>query len=193
MDVIAWLSFFISSYFTEYFYHLFVPSVYLIVRAILRRNRIKTDLKNAVDYCRIKAPVSKSITSVILFIVVGMSFAYAYEYLEGFIKRYVPDAASAPYGFLVFTGFFATLLVVRLHNFTLGVRWYISGIKLPGERSLLIPWRLVDEVRLEDKSLHITTFGKERIYRIKEEDLSSADYFVRWFYKKKNATESDLI
>lgn len=185
LDLLAWASFFVSSYLFEYNYHLFVPSIYLVIRAIFRRTAIKTDLKNAVDYCRVNQPAWRTIVLLIFVVVVVMTFTYAYEYLENFIKRYLPDTNSAPYAFFIFTVFITSLMIARLQNFYTGVRWYISGIKLPGERSLLIPWHLVDEVKFEDGNLQISTLKKQYFFRIKKEDQSSANYFVRWFHKKK--------
>lgn len=192
LDVLAWVSFFVSNYFTAYFYHLFVPSVYLIVRAILRRKHIQTDLKNAVDYCRTRKPIWKLAVRMAIVVLVGMTLAYAYEYVESFIKKVVPKPTSAPHGFIVVTLCIVTLSVARLQNFYSGVRWYISGIKLPGERSLLIPWRLVDEVKLEGEELSISALGKRYEYRIKGEDLSSADSFQRWFEKKKSELSESI-
>ena len=187
LDLLSWTVFFASGYFTDFHYHLYLPSVYLILRSIGRRKAIKADLKNAVDYCRVSRPVTQLVLRMAIAIAVGLSFAYGFDY----IKPYLPSSEYNDYNYLLITGFIYVIIGSHLHNFTEGVRWYISGIKLPGERSLLIPWRHITSIKVEGRDIHIDVFGKHHEFVIEEEDHTSAEHFARWFEKKKRAESSN--
>ncbi|MCR9171689.1 MAG: hypothetical protein NXI10_04305 [bacterium] len=185
LDIISWLVLLTSFYFTDFQYHLYAISVYLIVRGFLRRTEIKKDLKNAVDYCRVKYSLFSMIKDIVLVVVVCTAFAFGFKYIE----PYLPKIEILNFGHLIVTGLIYSLLIVRLQNFTKGVRWYVSGIKLPGERSLLIPWRHVSEVKADGGYIYITVLGKEYKFDIHPKDYRSALHFQRWYEKKTSSLE----
>ena len=170
-----------SGYVTEFHYHLIVPSLYLIGRGLGRRSAIKTDLKNAVDYCRVQTSRRNLIIRIILAVAVCMLLAYGFEY----VKPYAPEIGKPEYVYLIVTGLVYNLAISRLQNFTTGIRWYVSGIKLPGERSLLIPWRHISDVKIDNGFIYLNALGKQHKFDINPDDYRSALHFVRWFEKKK--------
>lgn len=186
IDILSWIVLFASAYFTEFQYHLIIPSLYLVLRGMGRRKAINTDLKNAVDYCRVKQSTREMILRGLAGIVFVVITYWAYDYIE----VYLPGQNILSCGYLIFTGLIYNLFSGHLQNFTTGIRWYISGIKLPGERSLLIPWRHVSEVRAEEGRIHITVFNKQHVFRIHSKDYRSALHFVRWYEKKKAASQA---
>lgn len=179
MDLGSWAVLFCSGFVTEFHYHLIVPSLYLIGRGLGRRSAIKTDLKNAVDYCRVRTSYARTIISMVITIgaVVGMNY----------LTDYLPNSYSFPFLYLAPPLTVHYIFQYRLQNFTTGIRWYVSGIKLPGERSLLIPWRHISEVRIDDGFIYLNALGKQHKLDINPDDYRSALHFVRWFEKKKAA------
>lgn len=181
LDILCAIVLFGSGYLTDFHYHLIVPSIYLIGRGLGRRSAIKTDLKNAVDYCRVQTSRRSLVLRIILAVAACMLLAYGFEY----IKPYLPEFGKSEFGYLIVTGLIYSLTISRLQNFTNGIRWYVSGIKLPGERSLLIPWRHVSDARIDDGFIYLTVLDKQHKFDINPDDYRSALHFVRWYEKKK--------
>lgn len=181
MDALCWVLLFTSAFFTTVDWYLYLLSFYLIGRIIYRRSRVKRDLKNAVDYVRVHKGWLRNIVTNIFVISCGVSLSY----LDKFIPK--PKGDLFVFGFLVLLLLY--MINYRYQNFSNGLRWYVSGIKLPGDRSLLIPWRHVSEVKEDGKYIHLTVFDKKYKLAIELEDHRSAKHFARW-YEKKSAVNS---
>ncbi len=183
LDVICWLTLFGSGYFTDFHYHLIAPSVYLLARGFGRRSAIKADLKNAVDYCRVGPGAIRIVLGFVLTMLV-MTSSMLFE-------DYLPELGLNQQLYILIPMLFHLMIIYRFQNFTKGIRWYVSGIKLPGERSLLIPWRHISEIKAKDGHIHVEVFDKSYRFRINSKDYRSAIHFERWF-KKKKAAESEI-
>jgi hypothetical protein len=142
-------------------------------------------LKNAVDYCRVRRSNKLLLQDFLFF----TGFMTAVFVGVSFLEPYLPNFEIFDLTHLVFTQFIYGLLIVRLQNFTSGVRWYVSGIKLPGERSLLIPWRHISAVKAESGFIHVTALDKDYKFDIHPKDYRSALHFQRWYEKKTSALE----
>lgn len=177
LEILAWGLILVLPFLTSLEYLIVIPVGFALFASIRRFKRNKTDLKNARNYFRIVLPLWRgTLPSVCLFLLtilineVEFDLGFKLNYKMGF-----------PMYYLLPLVFIALIVLYRFHNFVHGFRWYISGIKLPGRRSMLIPWRHVTEVRREEGKLFLTVLGKGRNYKIHKSDRRAAEAFVRHY------------
>lgn len=172
--ILSWLTFLILPFFSEIHLVYSLASAVLLFEIIRNYRLDKIDLRNAYDYCRVNQPLWKSI------IIYGFIFIVVFGY--GYVENVLPEREG--FDFMYYGAPLLLLYAIlesRLSNFNNGMRWYLSGIKLPGRRSLLIPWRFVTEVQLEGRKLRVTANGKVYKMQVPYEDRVLAERFVRFW------------
>ncbi len=178
LEIASWILIFGLPYVTSIETLMVLPYGLAFFASLRRYKRNKTDLKNARNYFRVVQPFWRgflangiTISSILLFQYVDFGWELRME---------------VPIYYLLTLIVLALIVVSRFQNFVTGFRWYISGIKLPGRRSLLIPWRHVSNVRREESELYITILGKEKRFKIHKADRRRAEAFVRHYEQITN-------
>ncbi|GAB5416427.1 MAG: hypothetical protein Crog4KO_09860 [Crocinitomicaceae bacterium] len=173
LEIASWILIVGLPFVTSQTYFLIAPYGFAFFASLRRYKRNKTDLKNARNYFRVVHPVWRDVLTNGMTISLIVFFHYVDFGWEWQME--------VPIYYLLALVVLALIIVFRFQNFVLGFRWYISGIKLPGRRSLLIPWRHVSNVRREESELYITVLGKEKKYKIHKADRRPAEAFVRHY------------
>jgi len=170
--------FVVFPYFSVVYDLLIIPSIILMFEALRIYRREKLDMKNSYDYCR----VSKTLWSAISATLALFAVLFFSDYLEISLWK---SAEMDYYLYLIAVATIVLSLVSAHAAFTSGMRWYLSGIKLPGWRRLLIPWRFVTDVRLEKRTLFVEVDGKRHKMDVHSADLPQAEQFVEFWRKNK--------
>lgn len=173
VEIVAWLLLLVVPFFIEIGNWLVLPSIFISLQCFRRFSEDRKDLKNARNYFRL---IRMSWHNLLHLVLVAFSFDLNSK------ESIIPEIKSPQFFlYLIPIIIIYSLFNFRLSNFTSGFRWYISGIKLPGRRRLLIPWSNVSEVKRVEGKIFLTVLGKEKSYKIHKSDRRAAEAFVRHY------------
>lgn len=185
LEILAWLLLLVVPFFIEIGNWLVPSAIFIWLQCFRRFSEDRKDLKNARNYFRL---IRMSWHNLLHLILVAFTFDLNSK------EAILPNIKSPQvFFYLIPIIIFYIFFNYRLNNFTSGFRWYISGIKLPGRRRLLIPWSNVSEVKRVEGRIFLTVLGKEKSYKIHKSDRRAAEAFVRHYERiKAPQEESDV-
>jgi hypothetical protein len=173
LELLCWLLLAGLSYFIDQHLWLLVPATFLCYKYLKQFSQDNKDLKNARNYFRLTyIPWPPGLNLVL--IIISFELSSKFEILS---RLKSPEVIF----YLMPIVMIYIVINMKIRNFTSGFRWYISGIKLPGRRSLLIPYRLVSDVKREEGELFVTILGKVQKFKIHKSDRRAAEAFVRHY------------